>query len=126
MSPCTRSAVGPQGHRQLSGVLLLHSVRDVSQGRIAAPNLTLEDRCACVEYVTAEGLTVPEIAVTMGVCDRTVNRDRRAIRRANALKPSQALGDELVSELRARAESSIARLRRAVRDTGDGQVTPHM
>ena len=81
----------PERH-EVAERLLLHLVRDVRQGRIAAANLSLEDRRACVEYFTAEGLTVPEIAVTMGVCDRTILRDRRAIRRANALKPSQALG----------------------------------
>ena len=104
----------------------MHLVRDVRLGRIAGANLSPEERRACVGYFTAEGLTVPEIAVTMRVSDRTIHRDRRAIRRANALKPSQALGDELVSELRAQADSAIARLRRAVRDTGDGRVTPHM
>ena len=106
--------------------LLLHLVRDVRQGRVAAACLSSADRRACVEYFTGEGMTAPEIAVVMNVSDRTVRRDRQAIRRANTLRPGKELADEVVGELCSRAESAISRLHRAVRDTGDGPVTPHM
>lgn len=122
----SRASPAPGSSGGGGGGFLLHLVRDVRQGLIAAADLSREDRRACVAYLTAEGLTAPEIAVAIRVSDRTIHRDRLAIRRAAVLKPGQALGDELVSELRTQADWAVARLRRAVRDTGDGRVTPHM
>ena len=108
------------------GGFLLHLVRDIRQGRVAGADLSRDDRRACVKYFTAEGFSAAEIAVAMNVTDRTIRRDRQAIRSAHIVKPGQALGDQVISEFYAQADWAVARLRRAVRDTGDGRVTPHM
>jgi len=108
------------------GRFLLHMVRDIRHGRISAANLSREDRRACVDYFTAEGLTGPEVALVMKVSDRTIRRDRLANRRARAIVPGKALGQNVITDFCAQAEWAVARLRRAVRDTGDGRVTPHM
>lgn len=106
---------------------LLHLIKDVRSGKIPAAQLTLEDRRACVEYFWAEGLSAHETAVVMRVSDRTIGRDRCAIRHANAMRRDKNHGDELIGELRRRAEIATERLARAVRDTPEGPtVTPHM
>ena len=122
LSPTAPAVASESGEQRL----LLHLVRDVRHGRVAAACLSPDDRRACGEYFTGEGMTAPEIAVVMNVSDRTVRRDRQAIRCANALRPGKELADEVVTELCFRAESAISRLHRAVRDAGDGSVTPSM
>ncbi len=98
----------------------MYLVKRVRKGEISGRNLSRDDRRACVAYFTAEGYTVHEVAVVMNVCERTINRDRVAIRRENALAPSERLGDEIPAELRRHAEMALAKLNRAVRDTSEG------
>ncbi len=104
---------------------MLHLVRDLREGKIAAANLAVEDRQAIVEYYSAQGLSVSEMAVVMNVSDSTIKRDRAAIRRANAITPGRAIGDELIAELMAQAENAIERLRRAARETDSHRPTVH-
>ena len=104
---------------------LLHVVRDVRQGRSAA-DLSPAERRACIDFFVAEGLTTAEIAVLMQVTDRTIRRDRQALRESHAVQPGEALGNMLIGELCRQAEDATARLRRAVRNTGGGTVNPHM
>ncbi len=72
-------------------------------------------------------MSVHEMAALLGVCDRTVKRDRQTIRRDNAVDPGEDLGDEMVAELLNTAEVAMSRLYKAVRPTPDGpNVTAHM
>ena len=63
----------------------------------------------------------------MKVTDRTIVRDRQAVRQQNALDPSEVFTDEMITALIETADNSMTRMYKAVRDTGDGRnITPHM
>jgi len=102
-------------------------VRDVRLGKICGKQLSEVDRRACIEYFWAEGVTVHETAILMNISDRTIFRDRKAIKRKYALQPDQDLSNQIVGELYRRAEIAIEKLNKAVRDQpGKVDVTPHM
>ena len=96
-------------------------VHKLHAGQLAAEQLPQELRRQCVAHLTLEGFTTGEITQLMGVTERTVRRDRQAVRRDEAQPPNPALGDELLGEFHRLTLSSIQRLIRLARDTS----TPH-
>ena len=94
----------------------LSIIRDLKSGRLSGSSLARDDRQRCVEHLTAEGYTTAEIAEVLGVCERTIGRDRPAIRSANALERDPRLVGEVVGRLVQQAEASVARCRRIGRE----------
>ena len=122
----TTTEPGPAVATHNQDQALMYLVNQVRKGATSGRNLSIDDRRACVAYLTAEGYSVYEIAVLLGVCERSIVRDRAAVRQDVALQPSERLGDEILGELRRRAEMAISQLNRAVRETGDGpKINPH-
>lgn len=95
---------------------VLELVREIKERRLSGKSLTPEDRRRCVEYLIAESLPVPEIAEMMDVDDRTIQRDKREIRHANALTRDPALCGEMAGFLWMQAEVAISAFSRAIRD----------
>ncbi len=97
---------------------VIEMVRDIQSGGTlaASGNLGVEDRRACVEYLTAEGYSAQEIAALLRVSDRTVLRDRREVRAANAVARDPAMVEEMVGRLLTEGETVVSRLRRVSRD----------
>lgn len=95
---------------------VLDLIRDLQQKRITGNSLMPADRQACVAYLTGEGYTVAESAQILGVCDRTVLRDRRAVRESNSLHADEKLLGVMAGRLLEEAESAAARLNRVARD----------
>lgn len=92
---------------------LLSQVRaGVLTGKLLAPG----DRQAVVSLLAADGLSSPEIAQILQVADRTVERDRRAIRDAHALPRDPKMVEQMVGRLVAEAELSVQRIRRTARE----------
>ncbi len=85
--------------------------RDLSGSSLAA-----DDRRSCVEYLSAEGYSAAEIAGILSVADRTVLRDRQAIKEKNALGRDPALAGQVAGQLIREADSSMGRLRKLARD----------
>lgn len=105
---------------------VLKLVSQLRQGVIDARNLSLEDRRAAVSVLVAEGYSSHEIAMILKLSDRTIERDRAAIRKAYAVQPDNTGADQMIGELKRQAELALHRLQRAVRDRADGPpVTPH-
>lgn len=77
-----------------------------------------ETRQRCVEHLTIEGCSTAEIAQVLSVSERTVMRDRSAIRERHALEPSSAFTAETVGTLIQSAEGAIGRLKRLAREKG--------
>lgn len=96
-------------------------LRAVQAEEINGQALSGEDRRRTVEHLWAEGYGVSETAQVLGISERTIQRDRRVIREANAIERSPGLVSEVVGNLFRQAESSISRLRRLSRD----RETPH-
>jgi hypothetical protein len=92
---------------------LLSQVRaGVLTGKLLAP----ADRQSVVSLLSADGLSSPEIAQILQVADRTVERDRRAIRDAHALSRDPKMVEQMVGRLVAEAELSVQRIRRTTRE----------
>ena len=91
-------------------------VQAIAAGRIESASVSVSDRRRCVESLTRIGYTVAEMADVLGVTERTIKRDRAAIRRAIALAAREEQRDELVGEYRDLTLESIQRLRRICND----------
>jgi len=70
------------------------------------------DRQACVTWMVLEGKSVPEIAKILSVSEKTIERDKRAIRQRNALRVGDNLTVEIAGDMLAQHEASIAKVRR--------------
>lgn len=97
---------------------VLSLIRDVREGRTSGPMLLKEDRIRVVEHLTGEGYSGAEIAEILKVSERTVNRDRIAVRELNALMPSDEMVGQVVGHLVRTAEQVTGRLRRIGREAG--------
>lgn len=96
-----------------SVIALIRAIRD---GSTAPTSLAPEDRRRCVEHLTAEGYSVVEIGEILATSERTIARDRAALRQENAIERRPDLLPETVGRLMQEADQSIGRIRRAARD----------
>ncbi len=69
-----------------------------------------------VEHLTSDGYSAVEIAEVLKISERTIERDRRAIRESHALVADPALVPQMVGHLVGQAELAVGRLRRIARD----------
>lgn len=96
------------------GVLELLS--DIRSGRTPARAIDQQTRRDCVEYLTAEGVTVPEIAQLLDRNERTIRRDIEHIRESNALRVDEGFSARMAGELLCDARTCISRIRRVSRE----------
>lgn len=94
---------------------VLHLLGDIKAGRLSPKDMKTDDRRACVQHMSAEGYTVPEIAQVLKRCDRTIARDRTAIQETQAIKMGTDLTCQLGGRLLAEAELTTSRIRRFTR-----------
>jgi len=95
---------------------VLDLIGKLKEGEIRGRTLSAPDRRRCVEYLTGEGLSIPEIAQLLGRTERTIQRDRAFIRTQNALSVTPGLANELAGEMWREARGCTERMRRAARD----------
>ncbi len=55
---------------------ILELIRQIKAGSVAPQHIATAERQACVMHLSAEGLSVPEIAQVLQRSDRTITRDR--------------------------------------------------
>ncbi len=79
------------------------------------------ERRQIVSYLMADGYSTADMAQILKVSDRSIERDKKAIREANAIVADPKLVEQMVGRLVLEAELSIQRIRKAVRD----KDTPH-
>ena len=94
---------------------VLEVIRQIKAGSLDPQHLAAAERQACVMHLSAEGLSVPEIAQVLKRSERTITRDRRAIQEANALQQDPKFAGEMAGILLSEADACISRMRRAVR-----------
>lgn len=94
---------------------VLELIRGIQSGSIRAQSISVKNRRACVEHLTADGFSVPEIAQVLATSDRTIARDRAEMRMAHSVDPSPELTKQMVGHLLREAEISVNRLRRFAR-----------
>lgn len=91
-------------------------IRQIKAGTLRGRMLAPPDRQRCVEHLTWEGVSAPEIAEILGLSERTVNRDRAQVRSDNAISRNPALAGELAGVIMQQSERAAATLRRLGKD----------
>jgi len=71
------------------------------------------ERRLIVSYLMADGYSTADMAQILKVSDRSIERDKKAIRETNALAADPALVEQMVGRLVLEAELSIQRIRKA-------------
>lgn len=94
---------------------VLSLLQKVKAGELDPRNLSAESRQACVEHMGVEGYSTAEMAQVLRVTERTIRRDRQAIRKAHAVEPGDEFVKETVGALAAHGEMAIDRIRRQAR-----------
>lgn len=112
------STAAPAATDHDSGRTTLSILRAVQSGELSGHTLSAGDRKRVVEHLWAEGYSVAETSEIVKVSERTILRDRAAIRASNSIEPDEKLVPELVGGLLRQAEQTIGRLRRVSRDKG--------
>ena len=96
---------------------VLSVIRDIQQSALDPRSLGVEDRRRCVEHLTGEGYSLAEIAEILKVTERTIARDRSAVRQSNAIERDEDITGEMVGQLVKQADTTINRIRRVTRDS---------
>ncbi len=109
--PTPSTGAGTTGGMQRS----LELVAKIRAGTVSGCMLAPADRQQVVSLLAADGLSTPEIAQVLQVADRTIDRDRRAIRESLAVAKDPRLVEQMVGRLMAEAELCVQRIRRTVR-----------
>lgn len=91
-------------------------VRDIQKGAIEATSLAIVDRRRCVEYLTYEGYSVADIGEILKVTERTISRDKAAIRQANAVESDPQMAGQMLGQLLNQADTCIQRIRKVTRE----------
>lgn len=95
---------------------VLQIIRHLNSGQLCATELSIDSRRACVAHMTDEGFSACEIADVLRTTERTVHRDRAALRQFNAIEPNLRLGDEMLGELQRLTCLAIQKLTRLAND----------
>ncbi len=90
-------------------------IRRIQSGDADPAGLDPAERRECVDYLDEQGFDRHQIAATLRTSVRTITRDRTALRRKRAMRPTLGLGDELVGDLCEQTRRSIGRLVHLVR-----------
>jgi hypothetical protein len=96
----------------------LSLLQKIQTGALDPKTIRLEERRQVVSYLTADGYSAPDLAQILQVSDRSIERDKRALRQANAIVADPQLVEQMVGRLISEAELCVQRIRRAVRDKG--------
>jgi len=98
---------------QLRCLDILQGIKDVPTD---PASLMPNQRKLIVPFLMAEGQSTAEIAHLLKVSDRTIERDKKAIREENAISNNPELGDIMAGRLVDEAQISIQRIRKFQRD----------
>jgi hypothetical protein len=97
---------------------VLTLIKQIKENRVDPVVLSAEDRRRCVDVLWSEGYTVAETAQILKCGERTIYRDRTALRAAHALRVHPQFALEMAGELMRQADCSASRLRRIARESG--------
>ena len=108
---------GNEGDSIGSDMPMPQVIKQLHSGQRDAETLPTDVRQRCVGHLTLEGFTTIEIAQLMRISERTVRRDRAAVRQDDALAPDAHLGDELLGEFQKMCMGAVQRLVRLAQET---------
>lgn len=99
----------------------LELLKQIQAGTLSPKSLATRARRQIVAVLMCDGYSAAETAQVLQVSDRTIERDKQAIREGNALPHDPRLVEEIVGQLMTEAELVVQRIRRVVR----GKDAPH-
>jgi len=105
---------------QVSESQTLTLLQGIKNGSINPKSLCPADRRLLVSFLIAEGQSNAEIALLLKTSDRTIERDRKAIRDENTITKDPELVKQMAGRLVTEADLCIQRIRKSAR----GKDTP--
>ena len=91
-------------------------LQKIQAGTVDPKCIRPADRRLIVNHMIGEGYSTADMAQILKVSDRSIERDKKAIREANALSAGPELVEQMVGRLVCEADLSIQRIRKAARD----------
>jgi len=95
---------------------VLALIKQIKENKLDPVVLSTEDRRGCVDVLWGEGYSVAHTAQILQRGERTIYRDRTAIRASHALNIGPGFALQMAGELMRQAEISISRLRQIARE----------
>ncbi len=89
---------------------------EIKTGRFDPKSLCPADRRVLVSVLMAEGQSTADTAHLLGVSDRTIERDKRAIQEQNAIAKDPKFVEQIVGRFVSEADTCMQRIRKAVRE----------
>lgn len=114
---------GPEGDSDARDNSTVSLLRNIESGVVDPKSIPVIGRRQLVGFLMADGYSTAEVGQILQVADRTIERDKKAIREANAIQRDPKLVEQMVGRLVGEAELSIQRIRKAVRDKGVASAT---
>ena len=99
-----------------TGQRTLSLLQKIYTGAVDPKCIRPAERRQIVSYLMADGYCTADMAQILKVSDRSIERDKQAIRQANALAADPELIEQMVGRLVREAELSVQRIRKAGRD----------
>lgn len=97
-------------------------LQKIQAGTVDPKCIRTAERRLIASYLMADGYSAADIAQILKVSDRSIERDKKAIREANALSADPELVEQMVGRLVCEADLSIQRIRKAARDKDTPQA----
>jgi len=94
----------------------LSLLQKVQAGSVDPKCIRPAERRLIISYLIADGYCTADMAQILKVSDRSIERDKKAIRETNALAASPELVEQMAGRLVGEANLSIQRIRKAARD----------
>lgn len=94
----------------------LKILQEIKNGVTNPKSLSASERKLLIPFLMAEGQSTSEIALLLKKSDRTIERDKQAIRKDNALASDPELTNIMAGKLVDEANLSIQRIRKFQRD----------
>ena len=94
----------------------LSLLQKIQTGNVDPKCIRPAERRLVVSYLMADGYCTADVAQILKVSDRSIERDKKAIRETNALAADPELVEQMAGRLVCEANLSIQRICKAVRD----------
>jgi len=99
-----------------TGERTLSLLQKIQAGSVDPKCIRPAERRLVVSYLMADGYCTADMAQILKISDRSIERDKKAIREANALAATPELVEQMAGRLVGEANLSIQRIRKAARD----------
>jgi len=98
------------------GLQTIALLQKIKNGQFEANSIEKAERMLLVPFLMAEGKSTAEIAHLLKVSDRTIERDKKALREEIAITKNPKLVEQMVGMLVYESELSVQRLRKVQQD----------